>query len=102
MLGTLLGFVVTLDNDCISTQITGGFNWEVNKFLSAQADLTGLLTIFVNFETGELHFVGQVHATGTVKYPGGSKGIDLWAAVGNCALVFDLPVIGIWRFPLPC
>ena len=73
-----------MDNDGISTQITGGVNWEVNRFLSAQAKLTGLLNISVDFETGEMHFVGQVHATGTVKYPGGSPGFDLWAAVDNC------------------
>jgi hypothetical protein len=100
--GTQLGFTVTLDNSGISTEITGGVNWVVNSVLSANATLTGFLAITVDFETGELHFLGGVHATGKVKYPGGSVGFDIFASVEDCMLLFVLPHIGVWKFQLPC
>lgn len=100
--GTELGFNVTLNNDGISTQISGGVKWVVNKFLSAQATLSGRLAVFVNFQTGDLHYVGQVEATGSVWYPGGSAGFDVWAEVADCVLLFDLPHIGLFRFAVPC
>ena len=74
----------------------------MNKALSAEATVTGLLTIAVDSETGKLHFLGAVRAKGKVKFPGGSVGFDLFAEVDDCVLVFDLPHIGLARIPLPC
>lgn len=101
LLGTQLGFVVTLDNSGFRTEITGSVNWVVNNGLRASATVTGDLDISVDADTGTLHYAGSVRAFGTVKALGGGVSFDVGAEVDGDLLVFDLGRFGRTTIRLP-
>ncbi len=93
LVGARIGFIVTLQNSGFSTEITGSAGWSVNG-VSAQATLTGDLSITVDPATGKLRYFGSVHASGKVTTGFGSGSFDVGAEVAGNKLIFDLPLLG--------
>jgi hypothetical protein len=102
LLGAKIGFIVTLDNSGFRTEITGSAGWSSNGF-SAQATVTGALSIAVDPDTLKLHYFGSIHASGkvTAPFPFGSASFDVGAEVEGNLLIFDLPGLGRQTITLP-
>jgi hypothetical protein len=63
--------------------------------------VTGDLTLTIDADTGELHYLGSIDASGKVTGLSKSVAFDVGAEIVGSLLIFDFPLLGRETIRLP-